>query len=114
LDYSGTQALFPVRSPRLKGRGKENPCLVAKPLAKKVKHAPKGAAKEVTKTIYSKLNITFKEWAGVTFSEALCNLPEANLARKMTKLQKKQERRNNIREIKKEIEKKWQETSRLR
>jgi len=32
----------------------------------------------------------------------------------MTKLQKKQERRNNIREIKKEIEKKWQKTSLLR
>ena len=114
LDYRSIQALFPVRSPRLKGKGKENPCLVANPLAKTVKHAPKGAVKRVTKTIYSKLNLAFKEWAGVTFSEALCNLPVANLAHKMTKLQKKQERRNNIREVKKEIEKKWEKASLLR
>ena len=43
LDYSSIQAVLPVRSPRLKGKGKENPCLVPNPLVKKVKHKPKGA-----------------------------------------------------------------------
>lgn len=71
LDHSSTQALFPVNSPHLNGKGKENPCLLAKPLAKKVKHASKGAVKEVTKKIYSQLNTVYKKWAGETFAQTL-------------------------------------------
>lgn len=70
LDHSSTQALFPVNSPHLKGKGKENPRLLAKQLAKKVKHARKGAV-EVTKEIYSQLN-----------TEALCYILEAEVEKK--------------------------------
>ena len=114
LDHSSTQALFPVNSPRLKGKGKENPCLVAKPLAKKIKHASKGAVKEVTKEVYCHLNKVYKEWAGETFAQALCKIPEAEVEKKKTNLEKKQERRIILREGKRAIEKKWQETSFLR
>lgn len=110
LDHSSTQALFPVNSPCLKGKGKENPCLLAKPLAKKIKHASKGAVKEVTKEIYSQLNTVYKKWAGETFAQALCIIPEAEVEKK-TNLQKKQEWRNTVRERKRAIEKKFQETS---
>ena len=107
LDHSSTQALFSLNSPRLKAKGKENPCLRAKPLLKKIKHASKGAVKEVTKEIYSQLNKAYKEWAGETFAQALCKIPEAEVKKKKTNLQKKQERRNTIREGKRAIEKKW-------
>jgi len=49
----------------MKGKGKS--ILLAKPLAKKVKHASKGAVMEVTKEIYSQLNTVYKKWAGKTF-----------------------------------------------
>jgi len=81
LDHSSTQALFPVNSPHLKGKGKENPRLLAKQLAKKVKHARKGAV-EVTKEIYSQLN-----------TEALCYILEAEVEKK-TNLEMKQAQRN--------------------
>lgn len=114
LDHSSTQALFPVNSPRLKGKGKENPCLLATPLAKKVKHASKAAVKEVTKKVYNQLNTVYKKWAGETFAQALCNIPDAEVEKKKTNLVKKQERRNIIRQGKRAIEKKWQDTSFLR
>lgn len=114
LDHSSTQALFPVNSTRLKGKGKENPCLLAKPLAKKVKHASKAAVKEVTKKVYNQLNTVYKKWAGETFAQALCNIPEAEVEKKKTNHVKKQERRNIIRQGKRAIEKKWQDTSFVR
>ena len=88
LDFSHIQALFPVKSPRLKG--KENPCLVAKSLSTKIKRLCKGAIKGVTNDIYNKLNTSFEEWAGVSFAEALCKVPEAKVEGKKTTLQKKQ------------------------
>ena len=66
LDHSSTQALSTqFASPEMKGKGKS--ILLAKPLAKKVKHASKGAVMEVTKEIYSQLNTVYKKWAGKTF-----------------------------------------------
>lgn len=94
LNHSSTQALFPVNLPCLKGKGKENPCLLAKPLAKKVRQASKGAVKEVTKKIYSQLNTVYKKWAGETFAQAPCNIPKAEVEKTKTNLEKKQEQRN--------------------
>lgn len=86
LDFSHIQAPFPVKSPHLKGIG--NPCLVAKSLSTKIKRLCKGAIKEVTNDIYNKLNTSFEEWAGVSFAEALCKVPEAKVEGKKTTLQK--------------------------
>ena len=92
--HSSTQALFPVNLPCLKGKGKENPCLLAKPLGKNVRQASKGAVKEVTKKIYSQLNTVYKKWAGETFAQAPCNIPKAEVEKTKTNLEKKQEQRN--------------------
>lgn len=96
LDYRSIQAIFPVRSPRLKGKGKTNPYLVTNPLVKKVKHTPKGAVKEITKPFSSKLNRAFKESAGVTFSEGWCYLFRGTLTYQTQTLQKARKKRQEM------------------
>ena len=114
--YADIQALFPVRSPLLKNKGKENPFRAAAEINSNMN---KGACKRPSKStvtsaareVFQKLNPTFEKWSGITMGEALSKVPEANLEVKKSKTEKKKIRRKLLRGAVKDVEAHWKETS---
>ena len=114
-NYPSVQALFPVKSPRLQKRAKENPFVVAKDLAKETTAnvlVSKTQIKETAKALYDSINPVFESVSGgISFAEALSKVPATNLEIKKSKTEKKAVRRNIIRDAKENVEANWRETS---
>lgn len=117
-NYAKAQSLFPVRSPRLKSKAKENPFYVCNELqitSQKVKLPNKTAIKDTARSLYESVNSAFLSVSGgISFAEALTKVPEVNLQTKKTKCEAKKVRRAIIRESKENTEAQWKETSLLR
>ena len=115
--YPAVQALFPLRSPRLQHRAKENPFVETRKLGKRLttKLLNKTQIKDTAKTLYDSLNPLFESVSGgISFAEALTKVPEANLEIKKSNAEKKAVRRRILREVKENIEEQWRDTSLIR
>jgi len=100
--YSKVQSLFPVRSPLLKKRSKDNPFTVAndssKSAASQVLQAPnKTVIRQTVKELYNKIDPAFQTICGVSFGEALAGVTETNLQIRESKNEKKTARRDILR-----------------
>ena len=106
------QALFPVKSPRLK-RAKENPFVKTKELAEGMttKLLNKGQIKVTAKALYDVFQSVSD---GMSFAEALKNVPDTNLEMAKSQTEKKAVRRNILREAKENMEEQWKNTSLIR
>lgn len=114
-NYSTVQALFPVKSRRLQKRAMENPFVVANGLA--IGTASKALVnktqiKETAKALYDSINPVFQSVSGgMSFAEALSQVPATNLEIRKSKTEKKAVRRKILREAKENVEAQWRETS---
>lgn len=114
--YAEIQALFPVRSPLLKGKGRENPFNAAAEVNSSIgkgacKKPGKTAAINAAREVFNKLGPTFEKWSGVPFGEALSKVPEANIEMKKSKREKKKIRRKLLADVKDDVEAQWNKTS---
>lgn len=116
--YAAVQAVFPVKSLRLKSKAKTNPFLVASALNDSNTRACKTLqmknVMDGAKAIYQTLNPAFEKWSGVPFAVALTKVPEANVERKRSKAEKKKARRDVLRKAKEKTQENWNETSLIR
>jgi len=118
-NFPKAQSLFPVKSPRLKSKEKENPFVISRNLreatSKQSQLLNKTAIKETARCLYDSINSAFTSVSGgVTFAEALTKVPDTNLKLKPTQSVAKQIRRNILIEAKNNTEEKWKETSLIR
>ena len=119
MRYANVMGYFPVKSPLLKGKAKENPVFAADYEIQKLQQkAPqvKPQLKDITNTvkaIYEKVGSVFQKQFNTSFAEALSKVPELNLQHK-TKNQKRKERRHHYRHSKEVIEKQMEETAFVR
>lgn len=110
--YAKTQAYFPVKSPLLKNKAKQNPFSITESTARRVlKNPNKTKAKESAKELYNRINAAFESVCGLSFGEALAQVPETNLQIKQSSNEKKAVRRDILRKNKENIETEWMKTS---
>jgi len=119
IRYSSIQALFPVRSARLKGKARLNPVFIAntevdnlradQPSIKPTQDDAKCAAKAIYDSIAPQFENIFKQ----SFAQALSKNTELNLQNK-TQAQLRKERRKLYRRDKENMETHMKETSFLR
>jgi len=112
-NYADIQALFPVRSPNLKKKAKNNPFNVVKELQSNSKLNPvsKRIAINGASLLYEKLNPAFEKWSGIPLGEALSKVPEAKVEVKKSAGERKNVRRNIMRAAKDKVETQWKETA---
>lgn len=112
-EYSETQALFPIRSPRLKTFAQQNPFYMADDVAKKIKPAqgikPR-KLQEATLKVYNAINNSFEKAFGTDFAQAQTKVNAIGVQKCLSKQEKKKELRNIYRTSKSTIENQWEKT----
>ena len=109
LRYAETQALFPVKSPLLKSKAKENPFYVARELSSTIggtacKKPSKTATMNAARWVFDRISPKFEKWPGMPLGEALAKVPEANLEMKKSKEEKKKILRKLLADAKSKVE----------
>ena len=110
VNHLSFQSLFPLKTNRLKGVDPMSVSLKETTKLRKVTKQlkpSKATLQETAKNIYLKIKEPFKDLFDTDLAEALTKISEIGLANAKTKAQKKKERRDNARCLKKKIEGQW-------
>ena len=117
--FSGTQALFPVKSTFHKSKALTNPVFAGinetnrvKPNSSGLKPSQKDM-KQAVKNLYDKTSPIFQKTYNASLGECLSNVSDLNIQHQ-TKNEIRKKRRNQYRESKQSVENQMQETAFLR
>lgn len=98
----------------MKNKSKSNPFSVTENTARQVlgeNNLSKTKARDSARELYTRIDSAFQSVCGMTFGQALTQVPEANLQTKQTINERKAIRRNILRKNKENIESEWMKTS---
>lgn len=90
--FAKTLAYFPVKSPLMKNKQRQNPFHITESTTRQIlkQNITATKAKDSAKELYHRINNAFESVCGMSFGEALTKVPEANLQIKQKRSEKKQ------------------------
>ena len=115
-----TQALFPIKSNNLKGKGMKNPIYACSRAMEGLRNTVRKVtptlsdAKKAVKAVFDKIAPTFEECFKTPFTEAISKVSETKLTKRKTPNQIREEKREQIRKTKNSIQKQMEETAFIR